>query len=85
MIDFKKMIPAILIGLFLGLTFLFTLPEFSRLGVVLLFELYMLLLLWIIDRLLLTNTDIFKEIIERKNVALVLFILGLIALPILAS
>lgn len=84
-LNFNKIIPSIIIGIILGLVLLFFTPEFSRLGVAFLFEIFCLLMLWVLDRYLLTKVDILKEIIERKNVALVLFILGLIAIPLLAS
>lgn len=83
--DFKKVLPAVIIGLILGLMLFFLTPELSRIGAIFFFELFCLLILWIVDRLLLPSVDIIKEIVEKQNVAIVLFILGLIAIPLLAS
>lgn len=73
------------VGIVLGAILFLVSPEISRLGVIFLFEIFCLFVLWLIDLLLLPQIDLVNEIIKKQNVALVLLILGLLAIPLLAS
>lgn len=73
------------VGIVLGVILFLVSPEISRLGVIFLFEIFCLFVLWLIDLLLLPQIDLVNEIIKKQNVALVLLILGLLAIPLLAS
>lgn len=83
--DYKKIFPILLTFLILGLGLFFFFGEYSRIGVAFLFEVFVLFVVWIVDRFVFPDFDLVAEIIERQNVALVLFLLGLMAISLLAS
>lgn len=81
--DYTKILSILFILLILGIGLF--LGEYSRIGVAFLFEVFVLLIVWVVDRFVFPDFDLVAEIIERQNVALVLFLLGLMAIPLLAS
>lgn len=83
--DYKKIFAILLVMLIFGLGLFFFFGEYSRIGVAFLFEVFVLLIVWVVDRFVFPDFDLIVEIMERQNVALVLFLLGLMAIPLLAS
>lgn len=84
-IDWKKTIISVLIGGPIAIALIIISPEFSRLGVVFVFELFAFGALMLVNELLYPSVNFFEKIIEDGNVALAILITGLVVIPLLAS
>ncbi len=84
-INKKQFLLAFLIGLPIAIVLVIVSPEFSRLGIAFVFELCAFGLLLLIDKIFYPKIDFLQEIIEDHNVALAILVVGLLAIPFLAS
>ncbi len=84
-IDWKHFFITVIIGLPIAVALVLLSPEFSRLAVIFIFEITALLFLMWLNKIFYPGVDFIREIIEDQNIALAMLIIGLLAIPFLAS